>query len=91
MGVGVASLGIPVGIGVLHPVLGEALTIIEVVVVLTVIATALFGNLATGLSRRDPPPIALAAVRGAGSPVEISNGYRWPALTALRSGRCDKP
>jgi hypothetical protein len=31
---------------VLHPVLGEALTIIEVVVVLTVIATALFGNLA---------------------------------------------
>ena len=46
MGVGVASLGIPVGTGVLHPVLGEALTIIEIVVVLTVIGTALFGNLA---------------------------------------------
>jgi hypothetical protein len=45
MGVGVASLGIPVGIGVLHPGLGEALTVIEIVVVLTIIGTALFGNL----------------------------------------------
>ncbi len=40
----VASLGAPVGIGVLHPMLGEAIAVIEVVVVLTIIATALFGS-----------------------------------------------
>jgi hypothetical protein len=45
MGACVASLGVPVGIGALHPVLGEALTVIEIVVVLTIIGTALFGNL----------------------------------------------
>ena len=43
-GTGVASLVTPVGIGVLHPVLGEVLAIIEVVVVLTIIGTALFGS-----------------------------------------------
>lgn len=43
-GARVASLGTPVGIGVLHPVLGEVLAIIEVVVVLTIIGTALFGS-----------------------------------------------
>jgi hypothetical protein len=50
MGVGVASLGIPTGIGMLHPVLGQALIIIEVVVMLTIIGTALFGN--SALSER---------------------------------------
>jgi len=43
-GTGVASLVTPVGIGVLHPVLGEVLAVIEVVVVLTIIGTALFGS-----------------------------------------------
>ena len=45
MSAGIASLGIPVGIGVLHPVLGEVLTVIEILVALTIIGTALFGNL----------------------------------------------
>ncbi len=44
VGIGGASLATPVGIGVLHPVLGEVIAIIEVVVVLTVIGTALFGS-----------------------------------------------
>jgi len=45
MSAGVASLGISVGIGVFHPMLGEAVALIETVVVLTIIGTALFGNL----------------------------------------------
>ena len=44
VGAGIASLGTPVGIGVLHPVLGELIATIEVVVVLTIIGTALFGS-----------------------------------------------
>jgi hypothetical protein len=44
MGAGIASLGTPIGIGVLHPMLGELIATIELVVVLTVIGTALFGS-----------------------------------------------
>jgi len=40
----VASLGSAVGIGVLHPLLGEVIAITEIAVVLTVIAVALFGS-----------------------------------------------
>jgi len=40
----VASLGSAVGIGVLHPLLGEVIAITEIVVALTVIAVALFGS-----------------------------------------------
>ena len=40
----VASLGAPVGIGMLHPMLGEVIGIIYVVVMLTIIVTALFGS-----------------------------------------------
>ncbi len=43
-GVSLASVGTPAGIGMLHPTLGEALAVIEVVVALTIIGTALFGN-----------------------------------------------
>jgi hypothetical protein len=43
-GTGIASLVTPVGVGVLHPVLGEVVAIIEVVVALTIIGTALFGS-----------------------------------------------
>lgn len=43
-GASLASVGTPVGIGVLHPTLGEALAVIEVAVALTIIGTALFGN-----------------------------------------------
>jgi hypothetical protein len=41
---GAASLGTPVGIGTVHPLLGEVIAIAETVVALTVIATALFGS-----------------------------------------------
>ena len=40
----VASLGTPVGIGMLDPLLGEVIAITEIVVALTVIAVALFGS-----------------------------------------------
>lgn len=50
VGAGATALGTPVGIGVLHPVLGEAIAIIEMVVVLAIIGTALFGS--TALSER---------------------------------------
>jgi hypothetical protein len=43
-------LGSAVGIGMLHPPLGGVMAITEIVVVLTVIAIALFGNKA--LSQR---------------------------------------
>ncbi len=41
---GAASLGTPVGIGMLYPLLGEVIAITEIVVALTVIAVALFGS-----------------------------------------------
>jgi hypothetical protein len=41
---GVASLGSAVGVGMLHPLLGEVIVITEIVVALTVIAVALFGS-----------------------------------------------
>ncbi len=43
-GAAATSLGPPIGIGMLHPMLGEVIAIIEVVVVLTVITTALFAS-----------------------------------------------
>jgi hypothetical protein len=50
VGAGLAALGTPVGIGVLHPMLGEAIAVIEVMVVLAIISTALFGS--SALSER---------------------------------------
>jgi len=44
VGTGIAAVGTPFGVWVLHPVLGEAFAIIEMVVVLTIIGTALFGS-----------------------------------------------
>jgi hypothetical protein len=41
---GAASLGTAVGTGMLHPLLGEIVAITEIVVMLTVIAVALFGS-----------------------------------------------
>lgn len=38
------SLGAPVGAGILHPLLGETIAVIEIMVMLTVIAVALFGS-----------------------------------------------
>jgi hypothetical protein len=50
MGVGAASLGTPVGIGILHPMLGEVIAGIEVAAMLVIIGTALFGS--SALSER---------------------------------------
>jgi hypothetical protein len=44
VGTGVAALGTPFGVWVIHPVLGGAFAIIEMVVVLTIIGTALYGS-----------------------------------------------
>ena len=44
VGAGAASLATPVSIGILHPVLGEVIAIIEVAVALTIIGIALFGS-----------------------------------------------
>ena len=44
VGAGTASLATPVSIGMLHPLLGGVIALIEVAVALTVIGTALFGS-----------------------------------------------
>ena len=44
VGAGATTLGTPVALGVLHPMLGEAIAVVEIVVVLTIIVTALFGS-----------------------------------------------
>lgn len=50
VGLGIASLGTPVGIGVLHPILGEVIAVLEVAATLTITGTALFGS--SALSER---------------------------------------
>jgi hypothetical protein len=69
IGAGATALGTPVGIGVLHPVLGEVIAAIEVVVVLTIIGTALFGSSALSdrafrllrwIGNRPEPPVRAA-------------------------------
>jgi hypothetical protein len=40
----VVSIGTPLGAAVLRPLLGEVVTAVELVVILTVLGTALFGN-----------------------------------------------
>ena len=44
IGVSGTSLGIPAGLCVLHPLLGTVIAVIEVVAVLTIISTALYGS-----------------------------------------------
>ena len=45
VGVGVASIGTPLGIAMLHPLLGEVMAVIEFVVFLLIVpGTALFGS-----------------------------------------------
>jgi hypothetical protein len=84
MSVGVASFGIPASIGMLHPVLGEALTIIEIVVALTIISTALFGNLVLSerafrllrwLGNRPEPPKPTSHLLGE-TPGGADSGYQ---------------
>jgi hypothetical protein len=44
VGTGVVSLGAPTGIAALHPLLGGVIASVELVVILTIIGTALFGS-----------------------------------------------
>lgn len=83
VGAGIASLGIPVGIGMFHPDLGEALTVIEIVIVLTIIGTALFGNLVLSerafrllrwLGNRPEPPEPTS--HHLGTPEDVGSGYQ---------------
>jgi hypothetical protein len=76
MSAGAASLGTPIGLGILHPVLGEVLAVIEIVIVLTIIGTALFGNmvlrerafrLLRWLGNRPEPPQSAFHYPGGGS------------------------
>jgi hypothetical protein len=44
VGAGMVSVGTPLGISILHPLLGEVLAVVELVTILTVLGTALFGS-----------------------------------------------
>ncbi len=74
VGAAATWLGAPVGLGMLHPMLGEVIAVIEVVVVLTIIATALFGSQALSerafrllrwFGNRPEPPTPGSSERGA--------------------------
>jgi hypothetical protein len=59
VGVGVASIGTPIGVALLHPLLGEVMAVIEFVVLLLIVpGTALFGS--QTLSERAFGVVALA-------------------------------
>jgi hypothetical protein len=71
-GIGLTSLGAPIGIGVADPLLGQIAIAIELAVALTIIGTALFGNQALSerafrllrwiANRPEPPGPAAPAV-----------------------------
>ena len=74
----VTALGTPAGIGVLHPMLGEIVAIIELVVALTIIGTALFGSpdlsdrtfrLLRWIGNRPEPSAPESSGAGEGGPV----------------------
>ena len=94
-GVGLTSLGTPIGIGVADPLLGEIATVIELAVALTIIGAALFGSQALSerafrllrwiANRPEPPgPAAVAAEITSSS----ARPLRVPARpTTRRAGR----
>ncbi len=68
-----AAAGVPVAGGVLHPILGEIVFLVELVVVLTLVGTALFGSLDLSerafrllrwIGNRPEPPAPEQAARG---------------------------
>jgi hypothetical protein len=71
-GIGLTSLGAPIGIGVADPLLGQIAIVIELAVALTIIGTALFGSQALSerafrllrwiANRPEPPGPAAPAV-----------------------------
>lgn len=44
VGASAASIGTPIGISILHPLLGEVLAVVELAIILIVLGTALFGS-----------------------------------------------
>lgn len=44
VGASIVSVGTPLGISILHPLLGEVIAVVEVVMIFTVLGTALFGS-----------------------------------------------
>jgi len=44
VGAGMVSVGTPLCVGVLHPQIGEVMIVIELIMFLTVLGTALFGS-----------------------------------------------
>jgi hypothetical protein len=69
-----AAAGVPVAGGALHPILGEIVLLVELVVVLTLVGTALFGSLDLSerafrllrwIGNRPEPPAPEQAARGA--------------------------
>jgi hypothetical protein len=78
-GIGLTSLGTPIGIGVADPLLGQVAIAMELAVVLTIIGTALFGSqvmserafrLLRWVANRTEPaaPACPELVDGAGNP-----------------------
>jgi hypothetical protein len=75
----VTAVGTPAGIGVLHPMLGDIVAIIELAVALTVIGTALFGSpdlsdrafrLLRWIGNRPEPPAPEPSGAGRGGPAD---------------------
>lgn len=69
-----AAAGIPVTSGMLHPILGEIVFLVELVVVLTLVGAALFGSLDLSerafrllrwIGNRPEPPAPEKTARGA--------------------------
>lgn len=84
LGLGAASAGVPVGIGLQHPSIGVALMIVEVASALTIIATALFGTdelsdrafrLLRWIGNR-PEPASPKKTRPPGKPSQASLGMK---------------
>jgi hypothetical protein len=86
VGAGVASVGTPLGIAMLHPLLGEVMAVIELVVILTVLGTALFASqtlserafrLLRWLGNRPEPPgpSGQGTTRGGGPPDAADGGH----------------
>jgi hypothetical protein len=60
VGTGLISVGAPLGVALLHPLLGEVIAIIELAVMLTVLGTALFAVWEPDPQRASLPVVALA-------------------------------
>lgn len=103
IGTTAASVGVPAGVGLLHPVIGEIVLFVELAVTLIILATALFGTqkyserafrlMRWVANRPEPeaPPASTERVPGHGLPLGPQEAkHREPAaaeLTAIASDR----